>query len=272
MPARTGGALRAAAAGAALLLLLGACSTARAQDGGGTSSTTVAGGSADPFGPDGPGPSDAPDPALAGQPVPTLPPGDPGTGEPPAGSGEADPDEDDDHADPDEHDDHAEDAEPGHGGAPDGELPAAAVLDAATVGALAGGTWSVAALPAGCTGDAPAGARASRSVALESAAGRLVSTVGAFADRRAGTGAVEATAQRLVGCGFAGVGDPRVGDASAELARSRPGGPERAVVLAAEGAVVVLVAAGSPAASGAWESLVDVALGSACAAAPHGCH
>jgi len=74
-------------------------------------------------------------------------------------------------------------------------------------------------------------------------------------------------------------GAPMVTTASAELARpagdttaGESGADQRAMVLAAEGVTVVLVATGSPAAAGAWESLADVALGTSCAATAHGCH
>jgi hypothetical protein len=103
--------------------------------------------------------------------------------------------------------------------------------------------------------------------------GRLVQRVSTYASVAASNTAVDAMAAALRECGFTSAGDPRLGTASAELTRTGgPSGGERAVVLAAEGVTVVLVASGSAAAPGAWESITDIALGTSCAAAVHGCH
>lgn len=200
---------------------------------------------------EGPGPSDKPDPGLSGSPTPTRPPGDPGPGDPtPAES---------------------------HDEEPVDEVPDVALVDAETLGALAGGSWSAVATPSDCTGTSPSGpaeATASRTAALASDGGRLVESIASFGSVRAASAAVTAAADSLTDCGFSVTGDPRLGDASRELTRAASGSAEaeRAVVLAAEGVAVVLVASGSAAAPGAWESLADIALGSSCAAAPHGCH
>jgi hypothetical protein len=248
---------RPAALAVGLALLLGGCSAATADQGAPAARAVDSG---TPL-PDGPGPEDRPDPALSGQPVPTLPPGDPGV-DPAADGGGGD--GVDGHG-PDEAS-HGE-----HGMVT--EVPGSALVDAETVGALAGGGWSVD--PAGgepCATDAPDGATASRSTTLASSDGRLVQTVSAHAGARAARVAVDGLADRLAGCGFVPDGDPRLGEASVQLARTAESGQELALVLAAEGATVVLVGSGSATEPGAWSALADVALGTACAAGEHGCH
>jgi hypothetical protein len=205
-----------------------------------------------PFGPDGPDASDTPDPALSGEPLPTLPPGDPGTGSPgPSDSAET----------------HA----------PGAPVPAEAMLDTATVAAVAGGDWAVgSASHRWCDAPRTPGARSARVQVLESADGRLVQSVGSYAGTgadRAAVQAVEATTERLQTCGFTLDRDPRLGAASELLTRTAADGTDQvALVLAAEGVGVVLVASGTPTGRGTWESLADLALGSSCAAASHGCH
>lgn len=243
-------ALRAAALALGLPLLLGACTTATADEGTGA---TQSGSSADPSFPDGPGPSDTPDPALSGQPVPTLPPGDPGTGSDADTEGGEDPHEGE------------------HGAVTD--VPVTALLDAETVGAIAGESWAADAQPGEeCLVATPHGAAGRRSSVLTAGSGRLVQTVASWPGARAARKAVAAAAEGLAGCGFTATGDPRLGDASAALERPVGGAAERAVVLASEGVTVVLVARGSAATDGVWESLADIALGTSCAASAHGCH
>jgi hypothetical protein len=228
------------------------------------------------FGPDGPGPSDSPDPALTGQPVPTLPPGDPGTGEP----GTDDPDSDDTR--PDDGSDDSDGSGGADGDQPDAgrltEVPAAALLDVQTVGAVAGGSWS----PADPAGDdtclaADQGGAPSRSVVLaaDDAGGRLVQSVATWPTAKAARAAVVGVGSLgsvLEACGFTATGDPRLGEASASFDRTVDGAQQHAVVIAVEGATLVLAGGGSAAAPGVWESLADVAMGSACAAGVHGCH
>jgi hypothetical protein len=204
-----------------------------------------------PFGSDGPDASDSPDPALSGQPLPTLPPGDPG----------------DDTTDP----------QPGstvsetHGRR---TVPADALLDAPTVGAVAAGSWTASAAPRGwCAAPRTPGSSAFRAQLLESADGRLVQSVATYADGGSAVRAVAAATDRLVGCGFTRDRDPRLGEASQLLTGAGDDGTEQVVlVLASEGVGLVLLASGSAAAPGAWDSLADLALGTSCAAAQHGCH
>jgi hypothetical protein len=217
-----------------------------------TSATPAPTGTEGPFGPDGPDASDTPDPALSGEPLPTLPPGDPGTGSPgPRDTAET--------------------------RAPGAPVPAAAMLDTATVAAVAGGDWTVgSASHRWCDAPRTPGARTARVQVLESADGRLVQSVGSYAGTgadRAAVQAVDATIERLQACGFTLDQDPRLGAASELLTRTAADGTDQVVlVLAAEGVGVVLMASGTPAARGTWESLADLALGSSCAAAAHGCH
>ena len=243
-------------------LLVGGITAATADQ----SSEQPAGATGADFGPDGPGPSDSPDPALTGQPVPTLPPGDPGTDAP----GTDDPDADDDGADHDSEDSHGTGGEDGD--QPDAgrlsEVPAAALLDPQTVGAVAGGSWSAAG-PAGdeaCLAAAHGGAP-TRSVMLaaDDFGGRLVHAVATWPTARAARAAVVGVGSSLEACGFSAAGDPRLGEASAAFDRTVDGTRQHAVVIAVEGATFVLAGSGSAAAPGAWESLADVAMGSACA-------
>jgi hypothetical protein len=202
-----------------------------------------------PFGAEGPDASDAPDPALSGQPLPTVPPGDPGDG-----TSEPEPAETESHG--------------------SRSVPADALLDAPTVGAVAGGSWTASAAPPGwCTTPRTPGSTASRSQLLTSTDGRLVQSVAAYADSDAAVRAVATATDHLVGCGFTRDRDPRLGEASQLLTGTAADGTEQTVVvLASEGVGVVLVAAGSAAASGTWDALADLALGNSCGAAEHGCH
>ena len=154
-------------------------------------------------------------------------------------------------------------------------VPANALLDAPIVGAVAGGTWTASAAPQGwcATPRTPGAAAASRAQLLASDEGRLVQSVSAYADSDAAIRAVSTATDRLVGCGFTRDRDPRLGEASELLTRTGADGAEQLVViLASEGVGLVLVASGSAAADGSWDSLADLALGSSCAAAEHGCH
>ena len=247
------------------LVLTGCASTGTTRTSGGdglttglpaaatsTSAAPSPTGTEGPFGPDGPDASDTTDPALSGEPLPTLPPGDPGIGSPGPG-------------------DSAETHAPG---AP---VPAAAMLDTATVAAVAGGDWTVgSASHRWCDAPRTPGARTARVQVLESVDGRLVQSVGSYAGTgadRAAVQAVDAATERLQACGFTHDQDPRLGAASELLTRTAPDGTDQVVlVLAAEGVGVVLMASGTPAGRGTWESLADLALGSSCAAATHGCH
>lgn len=148
-------------------------------------------------------------------------------------------------------------------------VPAEALLDGQTVAAVAGGSWTAAATaePAGPCGPLPTDA-AARSVRLTDGTRVLVQTVLSY-EHGADAVAVQTLANSFEACGWAATAAPPLGERSAQAV-----GPEgRALVLSAEGAVVLLVGSGGLADEpGVWESLADVALGSACPAAPGGCH
>lgn len=160
-------------------------------------------------------------------------------------------------------------------GDPDGtrEVPVNAMLDAATVGAVAGGSWSEAAGVLGCGDDPAPEALDSRALGLTAKTGSLIEVVGTYGNKASARAAITAAAAAIEPCGYAEAGDPRIGDASLEMAGTGQTGPDRmAVVIAAESVLVVLVADGSAARPGTWESLADLALGTSCAAAAHACH
>jgi hypothetical protein len=256
---------RPAALAVGLALLLGACSAATADQG---APRPTGGPAAGPQFPEGPGPDDRPDPALAGEPVPTLPPGDPGTGSGADTTGDAGGPDGADGAEAGEHEENGHEAEP----PAVTSVPDSALVDAETVGALAGGSWRAGGSAEPCPVVPPADATATRTATLASSGGRLTQSVSAHRSVGAAKDAVAVIADRLAGCGFTPDGDPRLGEASARLVRDGTEGRELALVLAVEGATVVLLGGGSAAAPGAWMSLADVALGNACTAGVHGCH
>ena len=244
---------RRLAPAALALLLLTACGSG--DEGVGTNGAATSSPSDTASG-EGPDSSDSPDPALSGSPTPTVPPGDPDSTE----SGDQPPDGDDGHGDK-------------SGEGRDAAVSPTAMLDAATVSSLAGGKWAEAAGALGCGDDPTPGALASRSLGFTASSGALIEVVGTYADKASAVAAVPKSAQELESCGYAESADPRLGDASLQMeAPEVAGAARRALVVAVDGALVVLVGEGSPAAPGTWESLADIAFGTACAASPHGCH
>ncbi|MDQ4085211.1 MAG: hypothetical protein M3165_05280 [Actinomycetota bacterium] len=185
--------------------------------------------------------------------VPTeLPPGDPGL-EAPSVPDPGKP----------EHDRHHE--EPART-----EVPAEALLDAATVSGVLGGSWQqTESQPAECA--AVTGAVAQRTVSFEADGGRLLLTVATHRSLAAADRAVAEIAGRLQACGWTGRPDPRLGTASA--AATSVDDAHTAAVISAEGVTVTLVGSGTATSERArWSSLLDLALGSSCPAAPEGCH
>lgn len=147
-------------------------------------------------------------------------------------------------------------------------VPQLALLDAATLSGVVGGTWTASAAAAGGPCGALPTQAAARSVRLTDGTRVLVETVLSY---RHGddAAAVPALAESFAQCGWSATAAPALGEHSAQVAR----GGDRALVVSAEGAVVVLVGTGGLAAEPAlWESVADVALGTACPAAPGGCH
>jgi hypothetical protein len=172
----------------------------------------------------------------------------------------------------------APDADGDHGHGHDAVLPTAvpdeAMLDAATVAGIAGGTWQVVPVPAAETG--PCGAvpvdeaGASRSTRLVDSVGRVVTQTVQSYEHGHDAEAVSRLAGSFRGCGWEPTEAPALGEHSAQAHRADG---VRTVVLAAEGVLVVLVGGGGiEQDTAAWDGLADVSLGSACAAAPDGCH
>jgi hypothetical protein len=157
-------------------------------------------------------------------------------------------------------------------------VPATAVLDTETVGAVAGGGWAASTAPAdSCTVPRPTKAVATRSsqlTGLDSAAGsRLVETVSTHRGVAAAVAAVHALERRLTKCHATSAHDPRIGDASVQLTLTAPDGTVTTVTAAAvEGVTFVLSGWGPVTAASHWSALTDIALGSTCVAAVDGCH
>jgi hypothetical protein len=193
----------------------------------------------------------------------TLPPGDPGTDAP----GTDDPNGD----------------LGNEGGAPGSDaaktsVPATAVLDTDTVGAVAGGNWAASAAPAdACTVPRPTNAVATRSSQLtgrDSAAGsRLVETVSTHRGVAAAVASVHALERRLTQCHATSPHDPRIGDASVQITLTAADGTVTIITAAAvDGVTFVLSGWGPVTAPRHWSALTDIALGSTCVAAYDGCH
>lgn len=190
-------------------------------------------------------------PVPAASTSPSLPPGDPGLDAPAA-------------PDPG-----TAGAEPHEGERARRTVPVAAMLTADTVQMVLGGSWDRHAGDADeCL--APQEALGVRTMAYDGASeGALVATVATYPDAGAADAAIAALGRAATGCGWTGVGDPRLGSASV----SASVGPRSMVGVSAEGVLVLLVGTGRFTGDAArWGSLVDLALGSSCPAAPDGCH
>lgn len=188
-----------------------------------------------------------------------LPEGDPGTSAPeapePSGEGDA-------------HDDHAEHART--------HVPVEAMLDASTLAAVAGGSWQVQPVQAGDAepcGPMPAGAGATRTTRLADAAGRVVVQTVLSYDHGADGAAVQALGSGLARCGWQSQDPLVLGEQAVQATRGHDDRQAVLLGLSAEGVVVVLTGHGGAASDAAvWQSVADVALGTACPAAPAGCH
>ncbi len=189
--------------------------------------------------------------SRASKATPSLPPGDPGLDAPSV------PDPGKPSADPQD-----------HAGARRA-VPVAAMLTADTVRMALGGSWT----RKSGGGDEcvrPGGHLAARAMSYGgSSAGLVAETVATYRDDAAADAAVKSLGRAAAGCGWTDVSDPRLGSASV----SAKDGGRSMVAVSTEGVVVVLVGSGrSTEQPGGWESLVDLALGSSCPAAPDGCH
>lgn len=147
-------------------------------------------------------------------------------------------------------------------------VPADALLDEESVAAALGSTWTTSAGEGdSCT--LPQGSVANRSMSYASNRGVLVETVTTHPDPDSADRAVAGLADGLAACGWTVDADPRLGSASVAAHDA-----ERTLTaVSAEGVGVVLVGHGALTGDpGGWFSLVDFAIGSACPAAPDGCH
>lgn len=245
---------RAATASAVVALALAAAGCGRLQDGGGDASDRVvtvdvaetAGSGSTPED----GGASAAEKEHEPDAAPSLPPGDPGLDAPavpePAPEGEA------------------------HESRPARRtVPAAAMLTADTVRMALGGGWESHA-GGGDECLRPVSALGVRSTSYGGTdAGMVVETVATYRDAGAADAAVAELGRAAVGCGWSGEGDPRLGSAS--VAASQTGRAMTAV--SSEGVVVLLVGTGDVTRNAVrWGSLVDLALGTSCPAAPEGCH
>lgn len=234
---------------AALAAGLAGCGGAEGRSAGAASPA----GAASSATPDGSG---APEPSPSPAEEPSLPPGDPG----PDAPGVPSPDM----SAPEGHGDGQ-----GHGHhEPRRVVPGPALVGADMVAATLGGTWSAEqAVADRCTAAPDSVGR--RTLAYRSAGGAVVQTISTHATVAVADAAVGVLADRLAGCGWRVGPDPRLGSASL----SASDGVHRATVVSADGVSVALVGSG-PAVRDeiAWSSLVDVAMGTSCAAAADGCH
>ena len=149
-------------------------------------------------------------------------------------------------------------------------IPAEAMLDAQTVAGVLGGDWQQSAgQPVDCA--VASGSVADASLEFSTDGGNVVQTLATHRSLAAADRAAVAAGENLADCGWEKLANPRLGTASV-AARSADGG-QTAIVLSAEGVTVTLVGSGSAASSRPrWAALADVALGTSCPAAPHGCH
>jgi hypothetical protein len=183
--------------------------------------------------------------------APSLPPGDPGLDAPavpdPGTSG----------------------GEHGHAAPARRTVPREALLDEATVRSVLGASWrEVAAEPLDCT-RVPAGVVADLTTGFVDDEGALRQTVNTHADAAGADRAVGRLVAQLRACGWDIGPDPRLGSASATASW----GAHTLTAVSAEGVTLVLTGSGTAATgNGSWSSLVDLAMGSVCPAAPDGCH
>lgn len=147
-------------------------------------------------------------------------------------------------------------------------VPPSALLTAETVGMVAGGSWQ----RHGGGGDEcviPEGAVGLKTVSYGGGGSLVVETVATYPGHEAADAAVAAMGEMASDCGWRADRDPRLGSASVaakDASRSL-------AAVSAEGVVVLLIGSGPVARDAAgWASLVDLALGTSCAAAPDGCH
>ena len=148
-------------------------------------------------------------------------------------------------------------------------VPLEAMLTADTVDMALGGSW---ARRSGGADECvrPGAALAERAMSYgSSSAGVVVETVATYRDDEAADSAVAGIGRAAAGCGWTDARDPRLGSASV----AADNGDRSMLAVSTEGVVVLLIGTGDVTRQeGRWSSLVDLALGSSCPAAPDGCH
>lgn len=198
-----------------------------------------------------PAASSSPSPSSPAE-EPSLPPGDPGLDAPSV------PDPGTASAEPHGHEGHARRT-----------VPTEAMLTAGTVRMVLGGRWER--RPGG--GDEcvrPEGALGVRDMSYGGAVeGLVVETVATYEDADAADEAVADLGRAAAACGWTAGRDPRLGSASVAATN----GAQALVAVSTEGVAVLLVGTGDFTRDRMrWGSLVDLALGTSCPAAPDGCH
>jgi hypothetical protein len=152
-------------------------------------------------------------------------------------------------------------------------VPVSALLTAGTVRMALGGAWQR--RPGGADECVRAsGAVAARTMSYGrtdggSISGLIAETVATYRDAQAADSAVRALGESAASCGWRVGPDPRLGSASISATE----GPRSMLAVSTEGVVVLLVGTGDFTDDAVrWGSLVDLALGTSCPAAPDGCH
>ena len=186
---------------------------------------------------------------------PSLPPGDPGPDAPATDPGAS-----------------TGAPDPGTSGAapkakPRRRVPAEAMVGPDEVAQLLGGHWSTGeVVPVRCL--LPTRTVADRTAVVASGDSTVLEIVSTHRSPAAADAAVADFERRLPDCGFDLGRDPRLGGSSLTASSGR----SRLSVVAADGVTVLLLGSGSRTSGFGWTGLLDLALGTSCAAAPDGCH
>jgi hypothetical protein len=147
-------------------------------------------------------------------------------------------------------------------------VPMRAMLTTADLRMAVGGRWE---RHAGANAECvvPQDAVATRTMAYGgTSAGMVLQTVASYPDTDESDAAVFALREAVEGCGWGDVRDPRIGSAAVAAVD----GARAMTAVSVEGVLVVLVGTGRVTDGWKWHALVDLAAGSACPAAPDGCH
>ena len=146
-------------------------------------------------------------------------------------------------------------------------VPAEAMVGPAEAAQLLGGRWGTGeVVPARCL--MPTRTVADRTAVLASGGSTVLEIVSTHRSPAAADATVADFERRLPDCGFDLGRDPRLGTASL----TATSGTATLAVVAADGVTVLLLGSGSRTSGFGWSGLLDLALGTSCAAAPEGCH